>query len=146
MPLDIDGQTRPQGTAYDIGADEILVPAVLLNVGPQPLGIRATVQLQSRRAAILTTRFIPGSRALKTLPSRCSDCRVTLTVKRGHRVRNVRLAYHSGRYSAALTHLAAGTYKVRVTVTSRRLHLTYRSKWRTVAVAEPTTKHGKGTR
>jgi hypothetical protein len=142
---DIDTQPRPNsGGTYDMGADEVSTAAGTIVVATNLVrSIHATVVV--RPAGTAAGRFIPGSRVTRTITAGCKDCTATITIKRGHSVRNLKYAGVKGRFDLMVKHLKPGRYHVRVTVTSRSMGTVYRSAWRTVNVKR-TSKHGKGKR
>ena len=143
VPWDIDSQTRPAGARVRHGSRRVSIASGNLVATTTTSALRATVRITPARIA--ANRFIPGSRAARSISRTCADCTATMTIKHGHSVRTVHLRNRRGQFSTVVRHLSAGTYKVQVTVKSRSMGTIYRSAWRTVHV-KPTSKHGKGNR
>jgi hypothetical protein len=143
-PYDIDDDARPQGTAYDMGADEYLA-STAANVAVRLVARRLTVT-----AAVKASRVVPparslvGGKAAETISGACPKCSATLQYRKGNhgRVRSLHMRSTKGKFTVRTRTLAPGTYRYRVVIRNRQTGRVHTSAWRTLVVS----KHRKGSR
>jgi hypothetical protein len=140
---DIDDDARPQGPAYDMGADEYLA-ATALNVAPRIARRRIDVSARVRPSkTIVASRALVGGQAPDQITSACTRCVARLEYRKGHgRIRVISMRRHGTTFRATTRTLRAGTYRIRVVITNRQTHRVHRSGWRTLHIST----HRKGTR
>jgi hypothetical protein len=141
---DVDDDARPQGAAYDMGADEYLA-ATAPNVAPRFASRRIVVRAQIRPSRAATpARSLVGGQAPDRITSACPRCIARLQYRRGKhgRIRSIAMRRTGTTFRATTRRLTPGTYRIRVVITNRQTHRVHRSAWRTVVIS----KHRKGTR
>ncbi|BDG02334.1 Ig-like domain-containing protein [Anaeromyxobacter oryzae] len=65
---DFDGQPRPMGARFDIGADEFFIPTPMLAVSPSPLPFGA-VSINTTRTLVVTVSNVGGATANLATPT-----------------------------------------------------------------------------
>jgi hypothetical protein len=142
---DIDDDARPQGPAYDMGADEYLV-ASAPNVTPQFSGQRIVVAARLVPTKLpAPARSVVGGKAPELISSVCKTCTGELQLRKGSkgRIKSIRMKRGRTMFTARTAKLAPGTYRIRVLIRNRQTGRVHTSAWRTLVIKK---HHRKGTR
>ena len=141
---DIDDDARPQGVAYDMGADEYLAATAPI-ISPQIVALRiiVTARLTPTKLAA-PARSVVGGQAPEQISSVCKTCTGQLQIRKGlhGRVKTLPMRRGSTKFTVRTAKLAPGKYRIRVLIRNRQTRRVHTSAWRTLVI----TKHPKGTR
>jgi hypothetical protein len=142
---DIDDDVRPQGTAYDLGADEYL-QATAPVIAPRFAGQRIVVAARLVPTRLpAPARSVVGGKAPELISSVCKTCTGELQLRKGSkgRIKSIRMKRGRTTFTARTATLAPGTYRIRVLIRNRQTGRVHTSAWRTLVISK---HHRKGTR